>query len=334
MRARRDAADAAHEAGEERQHEGPVEDHEPRPARQRVLLHDRHRDHRRVEGKQRAGVVGDEQRAPVGGHVAHPLGLDPPPDLVEELEQREDGLGELLVEAPLVLVVLALQAPRDRLDRVRSRAGSEPAACWAAASGSRPDSTPPRTPRRNSAIASGGLRVPQRAAALIGLAPVSRSASAPGCRLGTSRRRGVGAGEVADRRRPRRSAARSRAPRAAAGCRRRGRSAAAAPRRRPARRRRAAPPKRRITGSKSGAGHRHRRAAQQPQRPAERDRPVGGDVDRPADRVRDGGGDRRGRVLGVEQLQPRVEAELDRDDRQGQVADQRARRGPAPISGW
>ena len=46
------------------------------------------------------------------------LRLDPPPDRVQELEQREDGLGELLVESPLVLVVLAAETPDHHIDGV------------------------------------------------------------------------------------------------------------------------------------------------------------------------------------------------------------------------
>ena len=59
---------------------------------------------------------------PCDGHVVDALGLDPPPDVVEELEEREDRLGELLVEAPLVLVVLALQARTIASIASRSRA--------------------------------------------------------------------------------------------------------------------------------------------------------------------------------------------------------------------
>ena len=72
-------------------------------------------------------MVGDDQRPAVGRHVANALRLDPPPDSVEEVEDREHRLGELLVEAPLVLVVLAPQAAGDRLERVaqlgRQRSG-------------------------------------------------------------------------------------------------------------------------------------------------------------------------------------------------------------------
>ena len=63
-------------------------------------------------------MVGDPQRPAVRGTVADPAGLDPPPEVVEELEQREDRLRELLVEAPLVLVVLAPQPHHDRLHGV------------------------------------------------------------------------------------------------------------------------------------------------------------------------------------------------------------------------
>ena len=55
--------------------------------------------------------------------MADPLRLHPPPGVVEELEQGVDRLGELLVEAPLVLVVLAAQPLRQALDRVAQGLG-------------------------------------------------------------------------------------------------------------------------------------------------------------------------------------------------------------------
>ena len=63
-----------------------VLDRDVERARARVLLADRLRDHRRVRG-QGAGVVGDQQRAAVGGHVLDPLDLGPEPVAVEELDQ-------------------------------------------------------------------------------------------------------------------------------------------------------------------------------------------------------------------------------------------------------
>lgn len=51
-----------------------------------VLLADRPRDHGGV-GRQRAGVVGDEQRATLRRHVLHPVCLAPKPVAIEELDQ-------------------------------------------------------------------------------------------------------------------------------------------------------------------------------------------------------------------------------------------------------
>jgi hypothetical protein len=54
----------------------------------------------------------------VGGDVGGAGDLDPPPDVVEELERRERRLGELLVESPGVLGVLAAQPAGDQRQRV------------------------------------------------------------------------------------------------------------------------------------------------------------------------------------------------------------------------
>ena len=85
-RVRGDAADLRDQHREARVALEEVLDGEVERPRRRVLLADRLRDHRRV-GRQRAGVVGDQQRAAVGGHVLDPLDLDPEPVAVEELEQ-------------------------------------------------------------------------------------------------------------------------------------------------------------------------------------------------------------------------------------------------------
>ena len=115
--------------------------------------------------------------APVGGDVHDPLGLDPPPDLVEELEQREDRLGELLVEAPLVLVVVALQPADERARPPRAAAGGSELAALA---GSRPCSSPTRTPAQevaqNSATARAEAVVhrPTRSSARLRRSPCRR----------------------------------------------------------------------------------------------------------------------------------------------------------------
>ena len=62
------------------------------------------------------GVVGHHQRPPVAGHVGGAHGLHPPPAVVEEVEEGQHQVGELLVEAPLVLAVVAVQAAGRPLD--------------------------------------------------------------------------------------------------------------------------------------------------------------------------------------------------------------------------
>jgi hypothetical protein len=92
-----------------------------------VLAQQRHRDHRGVP-RQDAGVVGGEEGAAVRRDALGALDLHAPPRLVQESEEGLDQLGELLVEAPLVLGVVAVQAtddPAQRLARVaRERRGA------------------------------------------------------------------------------------------------------------------------------------------------------------------------------------------------------------------
>ena len=89
-------------------------------------------------------MVRCQQGAAVRWHVLGTSHLDAPPALIEELEQRQDELSELLVEAPFVLRVVPLQpacsrpnplagvtgqgdrGPRERLRQLQ--AGVEPAA--------------------------------------------------------------------------------------------------------------------------------------------------------------------------------------------------------------
>src|SRR5436190_5327800 len=56
-------------------------------------------------------------------HVPDALGLDAPPEVVKKLEQRIDRFGELLVEAPLVLVVVPSHPLRQPLDRAAQGLG-------------------------------------------------------------------------------------------------------------------------------------------------------------------------------------------------------------------
>ena len=180
-------------------------------------------DHRGVEREERPGVIGHEQRAAVGGDVANAGGLDPPPDLVEELEQRVDGLGEVLVEAPLVLAVLALEPPADRLERVAAAAREAPRPR------PRRRSADPSRPRPPAAGGAGSRRSPPARRR----SSTERSRAAPREPVDDRARVQCGpdlapahpGGEVADGRRRRRRRTRTRPPRRAGCCRRRGRSA-------------------------------------------------------------------------------------------------------------
>ena len=109
---------------------------------------------------------------PCDGHVADAVGLDPPPDVVEELEERIDRLGELLVEAPLVLVVVAAQPLRQTLDRVAKR----PRQLTAARSAAFRDRGRPRS---RAACGEGSRRGPRRWAAAALRSGPPRSSPAP-----------------------------------------------------------------------------------------------------------------------------------------------------------
>ncbi len=73
-------------------------------------------------------MVGDQQSPTVSGNVSHTVDFDPPPDVVKKLKQREDGFGELLVEPPLVLVVLAAKAIEHGIER-RAEAARQGSGC-------------------------------------------------------------------------------------------------------------------------------------------------------------------------------------------------------------
>ena len=90
--------------------------------RVRVLLLDGLGDHRRV-GRQRARVVGDEQRAALGGDVLDALDLAAEPQLVEEVDQRavEEAL-HALGAAPVGDLALGLDG-REVLAQVGARSG-------------------------------------------------------------------------------------------------------------------------------------------------------------------------------------------------------------------
>ena len=91
-----------------------VLDREVQRARARVLLLDRLGDHRRV-GRQRAGVVGDQQRAAGGRDVLDPLDLAAEPVVVEELvERRVEQALDALRAAPVGDLAVGLDRGQQR----------------------------------------------------------------------------------------------------------------------------------------------------------------------------------------------------------------------------
>ena len=70
-------------------------------------VEDRHLDHGAVP-RQDTGVVGHQQRTAVRGQVLHAAHLDAPVAAGDDPEQRQQGLGELAVEAEVVHVELAV----------------------------------------------------------------------------------------------------------------------------------------------------------------------------------------------------------------------------------
>ena len=222
-------------------------------------------DHRGVEWEEGSGVVGDQESATVGRHVANTLGLDPPPDVVEELEGRVDHLGELLVEAPLVLAVLAPKPLCDPFDHLAQRARQLRRTRPARRSSGRV--RPRLRPASAQEVGDRGRRGKRRGAlarlgALFGGAHRHHR---PGCREGPR-------GEATERSDGPRSSPRSPAPPtrrrgvahsrprfAACRCQPRGRSARAAPRRRTAARPRAGARASKAPGRTADAGSASRR---------------------------------------------------------------------------
>ena len=270
--------------------------------------------------------------AAVGGHVLDAGRLDPPPVVVEELEERVGGLGELLVEAPLVLVVVAAHPPRHPLDRVAQ--GLRQLAGGGLDRGQRVDPAVDRRRGRRAGsarrLAGAAARRRRRSSRRPG-EPARGSRRCPGA--GARRRPVLGAGEVADRAGRVEARLDSRARRASAGCRRRGRSGAAGSRRRRGRRRRGCFPSRdmrrreqRVRERRPGCGRASRSA-----RESEID-PLGATLTAPRTGSIVAASERAGRVVGVDELQPRVEAELGGDGGQRQVAASGERR-PGPDLG-
>ena len=105
--ARQRRAGLARQRRDDRHREHQVGGEHPQVPVRRVVVVQRELRHRRVD-RDRAGVVGDDQRAAVGGHVLHAAGLDPEVLLVERPQRRQrDVVGEVGVEAELVDLVVA-----------------------------------------------------------------------------------------------------------------------------------------------------------------------------------------------------------------------------------
>ena len=111
------------------------------------------RDHRRVR-RQRAGVVGDQQRAAGGGHVLDALDLGPEPVAVEELVERpvHEAL-DALRAAPVGELALGLDAGEVLAQRRASAPAPRPSA------GARAGSNVVRSDSATAAIVAGPREV-------------------------------------------------------------------------------------------------------------------------------------------------------------------------------
>ena len=137
------------------------------------------------KGKSEPEWLETRSARPWEGTLLHPVGVDPPPEVVEELEPGIDGLRELLVESPLVLVVAR---PRDAGEAASTASRGAPSAA-----------RPPPARRRSSgrgrprSRAHPAQEVGDPAAAWPGL-----SARLRRTRLGAHRRAREAPGEVAE----------------------------------------------------------------------------------------------------------------------------------------
>ncbi len=95
------AADAVHDRAEPRQVKHGVFDERADVAARRMVAANRVHHHRAVV-RQRAGVVGDEQRTAVRGHVLEPGRLHAEPPRVQELEQPLPARGRAWIAAEIV----------------------------------------------------------------------------------------------------------------------------------------------------------------------------------------------------------------------------------------
>ena len=129
---------------------------------------------------------------PRRGNVLDPRGLHPPPDGVEELEERPDGLGELRVVAVLVRL-LRVPGEVDRLQEPRQVRPAQALAARRTGAG--------RGPRAGRPL-PGAARAASRAPRELVLEVAEPLAQAIGLRRPRSRTRGSDAPARRDRRRP------------------------------------------------------------------------------------------------------------------------------------
>ena len=151
-RVRGDAADLGDQHAEAGIALEEVLDGQVQRPRLRVLFLDRLGDHRRV-GRQRAGVVGDQQRAALGRDVLDALDLAAEPQVVVEVDERlvEEAL-DALRAAPVGDLALGLD--RRRYSR---RSGSRSATSRPAPGPGGPRHRPAPAGRRHRSACSRGL---------------------------------------------------------------------------------------------------------------------------------------------------------------------------------
>ena len=156
------AADAAHEGAHPRQAEGPVEHHEARVARQRVVLLDRDAHHRRVPRAARRRGWRPASRGRGPARSSTPVAFTRHQCSYMNSKQRIDDLDQLLVEAPLVLRVVAAQPARGAARDVARRPGSATAARSTALGRSSPGVVASRSSARKSSAARAASRLAAR----------------------------------------------------------------------------------------------------------------------------------------------------------------------------
>ena len=140
-----------------------------------MLVADRLHHHRGV-GRKRAGMVGDEQRAARRGDVLDPLGLDPEPVAVVEVERRLDQGEYALGAAPVVERALLVGGRQQRPQVGQVGAGRRSLGRCGVVVGARV--VPGRAPRGSSAPADAPAGMPAAASAADATGPPNSGLSA------------------------------------------------------------------------------------------------------------------------------------------------------------